>query len=90
MKLLTRYWFELERGPDGVVTYTPWLGITAYDEDDARALLDDYFRRHGYPLTPSVLRLVANVDVSTLDPNHILPNAGPPVWRGVWYPNEVV
>jgi hypothetical protein len=29
---------------------------------------------------------VPDVDIRTLDAKHVLPNAGPVVVRGVWYP----
>jgi hypothetical protein len=29
---------------------------------------------------------VADIDLRTLDPEHVLPNIGPVVVRGVWYP----
>jgi hypothetical protein len=35
---------------------------------------------------PELVHAVPNVDVSTLDPGHVLPNMLPPNTRGVWYP----
>jgi hypothetical protein len=35
---------------------------------------------------PEIGAVVEDVDVSTLDANHVLPNMEAPNWRGVWYP----
>ena len=35
---------------------------------------------------PAVSEVVADVDVSTLDEGHILPNIGVVIWRGIWWP----
>ena len=75
----TRYWIELQE--DTGFGY----GVTAVDETDALTLLRERIFQGGE--MPPVRRIEPNVDVSQLDPNHVLPNAGPPVWRGVWYPN---
>jgi len=33
-----------------------------------------------------VTDIIEDVDVSTLDANHVLPNMAPPNLRGVWFP----
>ena len=35
---------------------------------------------------PTIAVLIEDVDVSTLDAGHVLPNMSPPVRRGVWFP----
>jgi hypothetical protein len=35
---------------------------------------------------PAVVQVVENVDVSTLDQKHVLPNIGDVTVRGVWFP----
>lgn len=30
--------------------------------------------------------MIEDVDVSTLDPEHVLPNTGVPAARGIWFP----
>jgi hypothetical protein len=60
-------------------------GITAWNYDDAISLLDKQIFK-GAPI-PKVTKFIENIDVSTLDANHILPNIGnPPNVRGIWYP----
>ncbi len=70
---LTRYWFAVL----GLLGF----GVTAYSIDDARFLLE----AEGYSIDRSA-DVTVNVDVSTLDPKHILPNVGPSSFRGVWFP----
>ena len=73
MQKLRRYWFAVA----GLLGF----GVTAYSIDDARFLLE----AEGYSIESDV-EVTVDVDVSTLDPNHILPNAGPSSFRGVWFP----
>lgn len=70
---LRRYWFAF---PD-----LPGFGVTAYSIEDAHFLLEG----EGYLIDRDV-EVIVDVDVSTLDPNHILPNSGPSCFRGVWFP----
>ena len=74
----TRYWFELDERSAG-------YGVTGYDREDAEALL----RRRVFAdrEMPPIRDVVEHVDVSALDPKHVLPNAGSPALRGVWYPH---
>jgi hypothetical protein len=57
------------------------VGVTAHSFEDARSVA----RRAGYEL-PDCCTVVDNVRLSDLDPNHVIPNSGPLVVRGVWYP----
>lgn len=70
---LRRYWFAVP-GLNG-------FGVTAFSVDDARFLLE----AEGYLIDADV-EVITDVDVSTLDPNHVLPNVGPSSFRGVWFP----
>jgi hypothetical protein len=84
---LTRYWFEFhlsveDEHPEGALL---GCGVTARDYDDALSLLRERVWQ-GREL-PAVRRVVEDVDVSSLDSDHVLPNlVMPPVWRGVWFP----
>jgi hypothetical protein len=57
------------------------IGVTAWSVNDAVEIT----RRAGYDL-PEPIRVVENVRPQDLDPRHVLPNAGPLIVRGVWYP----
>jgi hypothetical protein len=59
-------------------------GVTAYSLDDAKALLNQLVFKDGS--WPCVAEVIEDVDVSTLERGHVIPNMEPPVWRGVWYP----
>jgi hypothetical protein len=74
--VLTRYWFSTDGGLG--------FGVTAYSLEDAEALLAaaGYVAPRDYH--PSAV--VENIDIRTLDQNHVIPNMGPPSSRGVWYP----
>jgi hypothetical protein len=57
------------------------IGVTGHSLEDALSIA----RRAGYPL-PEGYTVIDNVRAGDLDPNHVLPNSGPLVVRGVWYP----
>lgn len=77
---LRRYWIKFTSpAPVGL---TLGCGVTAFTEDDARALVSGEFRQ----ATPNIASIEADVDVSTLDSNHIVPNMGDCTERGIWYP----
>jgi hypothetical protein len=76
--LLKTYWIE------SPALRSLGLGVTAFSRDDAFQLLN----ASGYTLSaddPS-LRVTEGIAVADLDQNHIVPNMGPIVLRGVWYP----
>ena len=77
---LQTYWFSFPENP-----YFPiGLGVTAWSLSDAYAMLEangyDYHKR------ASRLEVREGVMVTDLDQNHVVPNMGPIVVRGVWYP----
>lgn len=77
--MLRRYWFQVDRGPG--------YGVTAMSAEDARDLLAAY----GYPgVDVRITGVIADVAVDSLDAAHVLPNAGPMVVRGVWFPRHNV
>ena len=59
-------------------------GVTAYDYDDAIALLQE--RVFTEEAMPNITDFTEDVNVSTLDANHILPNIGLVIDRGIWFP----
>ena len=77
---LVRYWFIL-RSSTG---FTRQVGVTAYDYADALLLIKE--KVVSFKESPAVVSFTENIDVSTLDANHILPNMAPPTMRGIWYP----
>jgi hypothetical protein len=80
---LRRYWFKFvpRRQP------TPLnlgLGITAFDREDAVSIAQMKVFPHAR--MPEIVTIDEDVDISTLDPKHVLPNIGSVVARGVWFP----
>ena len=83
MKKLRRFWFNFEE----TRRFTPLnlgCGVTGYDYDDAITLLQT--RVFTTETVPKINGCIEDVDVSTLDPNHVLPNIGSVVARGIWFP----
>ncbi|NOK37964.1 hypothetical protein D7W79_18145 [Corallococcus exercitus] len=83
--LLHRYWIHF---PDDAFVRSRGLnhgcGVTAYSLEDARGLLQEQLFRDT-PLPPFT-RVIEDVDVTTLEANHIRPNIGVVTWRGIWFP----
>jgi hypothetical protein len=79
---LRRYWFRfVDPKPHGLGL---GCGVTAFGYDDAVGILaQTVFRGQEVPETREVIE---DVDVSTLDRGHVLPNMEPPSQRGVWFP----
>jgi hypothetical protein len=81
---LTRFWFEFEANNEDWRSRTG-CGVTAYNYQDAIRLLTKYLFEDA-PL-PTIIKVIEDIDVSTLDANHILVNLGaPPNLRGIWWP----
>jgi len=57
------------------------FGVTAFSVEDALCILAD----EGVD-RDLIKAIVENVDVRTLDQRSIIPNMGPPSFRGIWYP----
>jgi hypothetical protein len=70
---LESYWITTD-GLGGV-------GISAHSEQDARTLF-----ALAWPTGRKVLQVLPLRDVSDLDPDHVVPNMGNLLRRGIWYP----
>jgi hypothetical protein len=69
---LRRFWFKRLVG----IGY----GVTAYSLEDA----EQHLCSSGLPR--DWVTVVEDVDVSLLDPHHVLPNVGAVIFPGVWFP----
>ena len=88
MHLLKRYWFiiypEDRYGPRN-------FGVTAFTKEEAKYLLTDSLNK--FHLTGLIINLsdntetIENIDIRLLDKNHVIPNMGVVIFKGVWYPN---
>ena len=76
---LRRFWFKFKGGAYSPLGY----GVTAWTEDDAKAILASHVF-NGRPLPDFDMQ--ADVDLKTLDTKHVLPNMEAPTWRGIWFP----
>lgn len=80
---LRRFWFEFAPGSDVPAGLRLGCGVTAFDLDDARRMIRERVFRGD---APPAVKIVEDVDVSSLDPGHVLPNMFAPNTRGVWFP----
>ena len=83
MVTLRRYWFQFCDLGSG----TPLnlgCGVTARDYADALELMTNRVFKGG--TVPTISGCVEDIDVSTLDERHVLPNIGVVAIRGVWFP----
>jgi len=80
---MKRYWFEFD-GIDIPGGVRMGCGVTAFNQDDAINLMNERIFK-SIPFPP-IRKVVENVDVSTLDKGHVLPNMLPPNIRGIWFP----
>lgn len=74
--LLHRYWFKTREHLG--------FGVTAYSIEDAHTLVHEAAQCVGWSC--EVVEIVEDVDVRTLDQDHVVPNMGPPNLRRVWFP----
>jgi hypothetical protein len=57
------------------------VGITAHSEDDARALF-----HVAWPKGHEIVEIRPIADMREIDQNHVAPNMGNWLRRGIWYP----
>lgn len=84
--MIKRFWFkfsELQKQslPLGI---HHGCGLSAYNYDDAIVLLKEKVFESSE--LPPIENMIEDVDVSTLDSGHVLPNMGDVTVRGVWFP----
>lgn len=73
--LLHRFWFKTSNHYG--------IGVTAYSREDALELI----KNAEYLRDENIESVVDDVDIRTLDQGQVIPNMGPPNFRGVWFPN---
>lgn len=82
----TSYWFEFDRS--NPLSYSLGLqmgcGVTAYHYDHAISMLQDKLFKENE--IPPIVNVIENVSLSQLEQNHVVPNAFPPAFFGIWYP----
>ena len=75
--MLKPFWFHTDRGLG--------FGVTAESRQAAEKLLRDYRYPEG---NLQIVGVTENIRFEDLDQNHVVPNAGPMVVRGIWYPRH--
>jgi len=83
---LQKYWFEFRlsmNDPHPIGTLMG-CGVTASSKAEAIELLRErVFRSDSLPL---IEKCIEGVEVSHLDPRHVLPNIGDVSQKGIWFP----
>lgn len=85
---LHRFWFMFDirsadwSWPSSVLR--AGLGCTGWSREDCENLIREKVLQGGGG--PPIRSVIEDVDVSTLDPRHVLPNMGSPLRRGIWFP----
>ncbi|GAB3041865.1 hypothetical protein GCM10027285_29440 [Oleiagrimonas citrea] len=75
--MLTAFWFNTSSGLG--------FGVTA----ESQAVAEGLLRKHGYPPRGAeITGVIAGIEFAALDKRHVVPNAGPIVVKGVWYPRH--
>lgn len=77
---LHRYWIRFDT--PGYLSLG--CGVTAPDHETALKLIREKMQR-GEELPP-IVEIIDDVDISTLDSNHVLPNMWTPSFFGIWFP----
>ncbi len=83
---MIRYWFEFDFDNYSPIPFGAKIGcgITALSYEDALGILrNSVFNKN--PIAP-IKKKIEDIDISTLDAGHVLPNIGSPNIRGVWFP----
>lgn len=85
--MLKRYWFVLE--PE--YKFGPLnIGVTAASVEEAKSLAIERLSKIGFSDVVQKLEkpveVIENIDIRLLDQNHIIPNMGVVVFKGVWWP----
>jgi hypothetical protein len=80
---LRRFWFRFGNIP-AFDSMSLGCGVTAYSCEDALAILrETVFKGADIGV---IEKTIEDIDISSLDQKHIIPNMESPAWRGVWYP----
>lgn len=81
---LRRYWIRFDDPGRDAFGLGLGCGVTAFDRDDAVALLEEHLFKGPMPFP--IIASTEDVDIRTLDRGHGVPNMLPPNRRGIWYP----
>ena len=79
-QLLTKYWLTFVSPPH----FASGIGVTAYGLEDAETLVSKHFFANG-PVPAFENKIIKGLQ--ELEPNHVLPNIGLIMFRGIWFPN---
>jgi hypothetical protein len=80
---MKRFWIKFEK-MERISPLNLGCGVTAPNVEDAIQIVKE---RIGSDLElPKIVDIVENIDITTLDSKHVLPNMGNHFVRGIWFP----
>lgn len=83
---LTAFWIKFKR-IDSPTPLNLGCGVTAYSQQDAVELVKRSLVEHyGLESLPEIDQITEGISVTDLDQNHVVPNMGNVLVRGVWFP----
>lgn len=83
--ILHRYWIIFDNIPASLPTVLKLgCGVTARNRQEAIDLVQA--RIFGANAMPGIVSMVEDIDISTLDANHVRPNMGNFFQPGIWFP----
>jgi hypothetical protein len=80
---LHRFWFQFENLPESIPLGLG-CGVSAWTQDDALNILNETVLRGLEGV--EIVSVEEDVDVQTLDQDHIVRNMGDVTMRGIWFP----
>lgn len=78
---LTSYWIT-SPNPGGPLGF----GVTAFSLDEALRIIGSEGYSDFLPNDCTGLKVIENVTINDLDQSNVVPNMGPMMMRGLWYP----
>lgn len=74
---MKKYWFHCKNGIS--------IGVTSYNLADAIRIIS--LERDVYRMEPDFEGIACDITLRDIDENHVVPNMGSIVNRGIWFPN---
>lgn len=84
--MLRRYWIEFDKSPATILPagFLLGCGVAARSREEALEIVQtNAFKNRPFP---PLRKISEDVDVSTLDANHVLPNMSLCAAPGIWFP----
>jgi hypothetical protein len=81
---MRRFWFEFTGEEELPIGLQNGCGVSADSYEEALGIIKQ--RVFGGGRLPPIYQAISNVNLDQLDSNHVLPNMGNVLIRGIWFP----